>query len=180
MKRMAMVLACAAMVTGCDNGIEKALRADMKDPESAQFKDQVEYKKWACISVNSKNSYGGYTGFKRYLLKKSSSGYSIEGEMGECTLATMVSEEISEQEAEKVEGRVLALLKEKKLIPANTATTDSITDALCSRAASDAATNGRLAITWRPANMRRRFEETRDSLMDEFRQGKCGSLKATP
>ena len=43
----------------------------MKDPDSVKFKD-VEYKNYndgkiVCGQVNAKNSYGGYTGFKRFI-----------------------------------------------------------------------------------------------------------------
>lgn len=41
---------------------ERAVLASLKDPDSAQFEDQHGY----CGMVNSKNSFGGYTGFKRY------------------------------------------------------------------------------------------------------------------
>lgn len=39
-----------------------AVLARLKDPDSAVFRDQHGY----CGMVNSKNSFGGYTGFKRY------------------------------------------------------------------------------------------------------------------
>ena len=48
------------------------LRASLKDPDSAQFKDVYanyteEFQVVACGRVNSKNSLGGYTGFKRFV-----------------------------------------------------------------------------------------------------------------
>ena len=49
---------------------EAAVRRDLKDPDSARFRwnpevrDNVIY----CGFVNAKNSYGGYTGFKLFLL----------------------------------------------------------------------------------------------------------------
>lgn len=46
----------------------------LKDPESAQFKDvkvaiNSKGEKTVCGQVNSKNSYGGYTGFKSFYVK---------------------------------------------------------------------------------------------------------------
>ncbi len=40
----------------------------LKDPESAQFKDVNGYarSRVACGEVNSKNSYGGYVGFRKF------------------------------------------------------------------------------------------------------------------
>ena len=51
---------------------KRAVRASLKDPDSAQFKDVYanyteEYSVVACGRVNSKNSLGGYTGFKRFV-----------------------------------------------------------------------------------------------------------------
>lgn len=39
--------------------------ARLKDPESAQFRNQAGI----CGEVNAKNSFGGYTGFKRFIAK---------------------------------------------------------------------------------------------------------------
>ena len=47
---------------------ESAVRNRLKDPASAQFQNQlVSSKGAACGEVNSKNGFGGYTGFKRYI-----------------------------------------------------------------------------------------------------------------
>ena len=51
---------------------QRAVRASRKDPDSAQFKDVYanyteEFQVVACGRVNSKNSLGGYTGFKRFV-----------------------------------------------------------------------------------------------------------------
>lgn len=57
---------------------QKAVRRMMKDPDAVQFKDVYanyteQYGVAACGLVNSKNSYGAYTGFKRFV----SSGKSV-------------------------------------------------------------------------------------------------------
>ncbi len=47
--------------------IKQAVRASMKDPESSRFKwGPVASENVYCGLVNSKNSYGGYTGDKMY------------------------------------------------------------------------------------------------------------------
>lgn len=47
---------------------EKYVKAKLKDPDSAQFQNQfIGIKGAPCGEVNSKNSFGGYTGFKRYI-----------------------------------------------------------------------------------------------------------------
>ncbi|MDO9007464.1 MAG: hypothetical protein Q7U80_04515 [Thiobacillus sp.] len=57
---------------------KRAIRASLKDPDSAQFKGVYanyteEFSVAACGQVNSRNSFGGYTGFKRFV----SSGKSV-------------------------------------------------------------------------------------------------------
>ncbi|CAN7649888.1 hypothetical protein LJR039_005017 [Pseudorhodoferax sp. LjRoot39] len=57
---------------------QRAVRATLKDPDSAQFKEVYAnyteaFDLVACGSVNAKNSVGGYTGFKRFV----SSGKSV-------------------------------------------------------------------------------------------------------
>ncbi|WP_347473844.1 hypothetical protein [Acinetobacter thermotolerans] len=53
---------------------EIALKKFLKDPDSAQIRNQHGY----CGEVNSKNSFGGYTGFKRFIA--SSAIVAIEGD----------------------------------------------------------------------------------------------------
>lgn len=59
-KERAMVMAAQDLV-----------RATLKDPESAQFRNdrirQFQGKDVACGEVNANNSFGGKTGFKRYV-----------------------------------------------------------------------------------------------------------------
>lgn len=90
MKRMALMLTCAALLAGCSDPIEQAVKDRLKDPGSAQFKDKVVYLEYACISVNSKNSYGGYAGFTRYSLQEfGTNNWQVEKTEGECTAATL-------------------------------------------------------------------------------------------
>ncbi|MEA5669027.1 hypothetical protein VA603_15890 [Stenotrophomonas sp. MH1] len=57
---------------------ERAVRAELKDPDAAQFRDvranyTEEFGVVACGRVNAKNEFGGYTGFRRFV----SSGKSV-------------------------------------------------------------------------------------------------------
>lgn len=77
MKRM-IVLAALAMLGGCgeEKAAQQAVLEVLKDPDSAKFGEfyyNSDTKK-ACLSVNAKNSMGGYTGEKQVLL--------VNGEMG--------------------------------------------------------------------------------------------------
>lgn len=61
------ILTSVLTVMGCSNSTENAtkelVKSKLKDPASAQFQNVKEN----CGEVNSKNSYGGYVGFKRYV-----------------------------------------------------------------------------------------------------------------
>ncbi|WP_296232112.1 hypothetical protein [uncultured Pseudomonas sp.] len=55
---------------GCDSGmqnIHKSIKAQLVDPESAQFKNEIR-NEWGivCGEVNAKNNMGGYAGFRSY------------------------------------------------------------------------------------------------------------------
>ncbi|MDH0520842.1 hypothetical protein [Achromobacter xylosoxidans] len=65
-------LAVGAAVAAGPTDINEIRRQDMakdfvlatlKDPDSAKFRNQKSF----CGEVNAKNSYGGYTGFKRFI-----------------------------------------------------------------------------------------------------------------
>lgn len=43
---------------------------DLKDPDSAKFREILSTKERICGQINSKNSYGGYVGFKRFIHDK--------------------------------------------------------------------------------------------------------------
>lgn len=50
---------------------EDAIRAMLKDPESAKFSDVRANASMVCGKVNAKNSYGGYPGSKRFYVTDS-------------------------------------------------------------------------------------------------------------
>lgn len=71
-KDRAMVMAAQDMV-----------RATLKDPESAQFRNgrirKFQGKDVACGEVNANNSFGGKTGFKRYVAASEDAVVTEEG-----------------------------------------------------------------------------------------------------
>ena len=49
---------------------------DLKDPSSVQFRNErMSKSEWLCGEINSKNSYGAYTGFKRFIAFDSNDAY---------------------------------------------------------------------------------------------------------
>lgn len=66
MKKILLVGLMLLGVAGCskvEKDSKEAVLSTLKDPDSAQFQNIKGY----CGEVNSKNSYGGYVGFKRYV-----------------------------------------------------------------------------------------------------------------
>jgi hypothetical protein len=52
--------------------LEQLIAASLKDPDSARFSGKIVIVngKAACVEVNAKNSFGGYTGFQQAMLVK--------------------------------------------------------------------------------------------------------------
>lgn len=66
MKKILLIGVVLLGVAGCskmEKESKEAVLRTLKDPDSAQFQNVKGY----CGEVNSKNSYGGYVGFKRYV-----------------------------------------------------------------------------------------------------------------
>ena len=52
------------------NIVKSTIKSTLKDPESAKFKNMrvsIINPKVVCGEVNSKNSFGGYTGFQKFV-----------------------------------------------------------------------------------------------------------------
>ena len=77
---------------------KEVIRQRLKDPDSAQFRNSTPFFKtlynyglaaagsyeplWAlCIEVNAKNSYGGYSGFEKWMVKFRN-GHALSDELG--------------------------------------------------------------------------------------------------
>jgi hypothetical protein len=84
-KFLLLILFSSLILTGCSNSEQNkqnaiqiasigAVRASLKDPDSAEFRNIHGI----CGEVNSKNGFGGMTGYKRYI--GNSGIVAIEGE----------------------------------------------------------------------------------------------------
>ena len=82
-KRNLIGFACVLLLVACGGGDEaaakKAVLGRLKDPASAKFgKFSLAGKKGACLTVNAKNSMGGYTGDQQaYLLKEGENSWFV-------------------------------------------------------------------------------------------------------
>lgn len=67
MKHILSIVALALLAGCSDTGaVTEAVKTGLKDPDSAEF-GAIDIRegpggKWACVTVNARNSFGGYTG----------------------------------------------------------------------------------------------------------------------
>lgn len=107
----------AFLLAGCDNPLQKTVREKLIDPDSAKFGEQVIYLNHACVVVNAKNTYGGYTGNKTAWLER----YGTTGDNWYYTETTEtpcyegpLKEKVAADEAEKkFASQVLEVLVSK-------------------------------------------------------------------
>lgn len=72
MNKVAIAVASFALVTGCSNAAEDAVRRELIDPDSAQFREVKTCSGDPKIStgeVNGKNRMGAYTGFEFFFVE---------------------------------------------------------------------------------------------------------------
>lgn len=65
---------CLAILSGCTpldpaHDAKEAVKSTLVDPESARWREiRIVRPDFVCGEVNAKNSFGGYTGFSRFLV----------------------------------------------------------------------------------------------------------------
>jgi hypothetical protein len=77
--------------------VKAAVLTSLKDPESARFgKFTLVTSEHACLTVNAKNGFGGYTGDQQaYAVKSAANGWqvlAIEGKLGHEQCIKILSE----------------------------------------------------------------------------------------
>lgn len=87
--RLAMVALAAGAVASCEAPrvaeVQKAVSAELRDPDSAKFTDVRQgQKNWVCGKVNGRNAYGVYAGAQRFV-GLSKDYVAIEPEVGDPT-----------------------------------------------------------------------------------------------
>ena len=82
--RVLLAIACITPLTACNRakgGAEAAVRETLKDPDSAKFGDFYynEKTKKGCLTVNARNSMGGYIGDQQAYVERSDDGWDVMG-----------------------------------------------------------------------------------------------------
>lgn len=80
-RRPLWALAAVALICACSSAereAQTAVKQQLTDPESAQFRNLSEHEAWICGEVNSKNRLGGYVGFRIFIYGKSGESVVID------------------------------------------------------------------------------------------------------
>lgn len=68
---LVVLAGCGGVGGGAESEAKKAVLASLKDPDSAKFGQfTLVNEEHACLTVNSRNSFGGYTGDQQAMLTK--------------------------------------------------------------------------------------------------------------
>lgn len=166
-------------LAGCDNALQKTVREKLIDPDSAKFGEQTIYLNHACIVVNSKNSYGGYTGNKTAWLERfgttGDNWYYRETNETPCYDGPLKEKVAIDEAEEKYAGEVLEVLKSKgfKVQGVPTIAHDDKTADKCLAQASATMTSHRIAAGEK-GDRADFWKEKRDSELEELKAMECG------
>jgi len=129
---LASLLLGAAMLAGCDSAlfddpIRQAVRATLKDPDSARFGAVVQGEGYACIRYNARNGFGGYAGESWAALRMEVNGWRVlDGDVPTCdqgSLRQLAARDKAQAEknkaaaAEVAEGQIKAVFVARGLLP---------------------------------------------------------------
>lgn len=103
-----IVLSLFVLLSGCGNGGEGAARKlvlqNLKDPNSAKFGEftivSTEKFEMACLTVNSKNSLGGYVGNREFIVGRlEGESWELQGthKVSHSTCVTMMRKHLTDQ-----------------------------------------------------------------------------------
>jgi len=100
MKKIILYVSLTMVLVACGDRskIETAVRENLKDPKSAQFKDSIlsSTGNFSCSIWNAKNSMGGYGDWSFAELKKNNSEWVVmkmQGEQDNCTADALEQKE---------------------------------------------------------------------------------------
>lgn len=182
MKKTVLMVAALALLAGCEGSLEKAIREKANDPQAVQFKDKVMLGDYACISVNGKNAYGGYVGFKRYKMQMligldRQEHWVKESEDEVCTKESLAADEETRRIDKKAfdieDAKILKVLKDAKLIPATATGYLDIKDEQCQKAVQNTMTYAEMAVSKQYGDNKDAWNAKKEARLAEFKKGSC-------
>lgn len=136
-----LAIVTAVLLAGCgQDSLEKKIQDSVPDPDSTKFRNRLNYGERACVEVNTKNSFGGYTGFMPYTAKATGKDqWEIESQKARCDVETLrnadeaakrppTREEIMLKEADE---EIFGILHRRGFVPDSVNEVDRITNPEC-------------------------------------------------
>lgn len=181
MKAKMFTLAMTIAISGCDlaffdTPIESAVRKELKDPGSAIFKDELRVGNRACISVNAKNSFGGYSGTQyAHLVDLGNNKWHVESTNGDLCLTGVLEEKLAlDKLNEQGEQVIVETLKKYKLIDDSPKNIMSIKDHNCRFFALKLSAYVRVINNSKDPERKKYFEnQVQNELLTAVQTGKC-------
>jgi hypothetical protein len=157
-----------------------AVKEHLKDPESAIFDSPTEVlANKACIVVNAKNSFGGYTRKQAAFLEKSvSNKWTVEEILDvPCSKQTLQQRLDKQQFADDTLNKVLDILKAKGLIEPDVKHPAEIKDKACMLFLFNISQRAAKLFDAKSDAEKISHQNVIDEGMNVVEQGICGSLK---
>lgn len=180
MRNILLSVALLATLAGCDNalfddGVRKAVRQQLKDPDSAKWEEKILYKDFACIKYNAKNSYGGYGGSSWAILQLLGPGHWYVKEIDATSCYESHLQTLSEKEAtmKVAEGAILAEFKKRKLVAASVQDSMDLPESACKKLMSDLRSFASLAIDQDDKEQKAMWQAKYDASFKEIDTVKC-------
>lgn len=182
MKNPFLILSFVFFLTSCGDSsdIKEQVRQHLKDPGSAQFKDEIfsTDKKRACIVWNSKNSMGGYGDWNVAELTKKTSGWVVtemEGSKKNCSEIGFSALDAGEKAESEAQVKAIDILRKVKNLSSQEAAKISIRGT-CKELVWSYSYNSRNVAEYRVRQdraMLERYEEDRKKNQAELEAGNC-------
>lgn len=122
----ALLALFSLLLTGCGkpSEVKKVVLQNLKDPDSAKWGHEFSYMHFACVVVNAKNSFGGYTGDR--------SAWLVTYDNPESSNAKWQLEDIDDSQCSK-QALVDKFARDRRLVTAQDQFEASLIDTLTSK-----------------------------------------------
>lgn len=180
MRNFFLSAALLATLVGCgnamfDDGMKKAVREKLKDPDSAKWEGNIKYKDFACIKYNAKNSYGGYGGSSWAVLQLlgGNNWYVKEMDATSCYESTLKSLSEKEEATKVAEATILGEFKKRKLIADSVQNSFDLPEGDCRTLMSNLRSYASLAIDNDEKEKKAAWKAKYDAALKEVDTVKC-------
>lgn len=181
MRPFALLCIVALALAGCegpDDGARAALKANLKDPDSAKFEESITYHDFKCLKYNAKNGFGGYAGPSWAILEKSGSRWTVvkpsESACFESTLKDLAHPDHVAQK-EKANDLIMGALHAGRIAPESVHEVYDVPTGPCWYMATEMRSYAHLSIDAETPQDKAHYQQELDKLLALAKQGTCKS-----